>query len=202
MSHGDKGRRPQNRAPSLLLFRYPSCTPGSTVAYYASTWYFGADYCFTPSFPTSVSSLLPRTSSPRGARALGAIVSHGDKRRRPQNRAPLFFSLQVSLIYSRLLRRVGFNRLTPMVLSNRAPVSSFVSSSVRLSIESFLNPASQSAPTTALTMISTIGPRIASALISGAHCDSPAIFKILKTVVLFSCVAQYCTPVSCLYLPL
>ena len=40
------------------------------------------------SFLTSASALLPRFSNPLGARAFGAILSHGDKGRQPQNRAP------------------------------------------------------------------------------------------------------------------
>ena len=64
-----------------------------------STWYFGADFWFWDililSFLTSASALLPRFSDPRGARAFGAIVSHGDQWRRPQNRAPFLYVLQI-----------------------------------------------------------------------------------------------------------
>ena len=80
-----------------FLSKYPLSTPDLTQYCYGSTWCFGAGFWFWDililSFLTSASAFLSCFSNPRGARAFGAIVSHGATPK-PSTLPP--FSIQVS----------------------------------------------------------------------------------------------------------
>ena len=112
-----RGQRAPTQEPGIFCpgIPYPRQVLRSIVHGYGSTWYFGAGFWFWDililSFLTSASTLLPRFSNPRGARAFGAILSHVDHGRRPQNRAPFLLFLpgisQEMVQNSRTVRRCG-----------------------------------------------------------------------------------------------
>ena len=135
--YDSKGRRPRNRALSVQV-----SLSYARVIRSASVWFcfyvvLRCGLLFWAILLPSYLSLLPRTSSPRGARALGDLETHGDKRRRPQKPSTLFVSFSGIPYLQPASTQYCF--FPSVDLSSFVPVFSFVSSSERLSLESFLN---------------------------------------------------------------